>query len=411
MDLNYLDLLPDEMLLKLLSETDDLKTLSKWCQTSKRVNRICRDEGFWHNKYRKDYGLSGEYKLIEGETWREEYKRRTMIGINSPISTGYDHYGIIDQNGNLYMAGENSHGQLGVGVDIKESVIPVLVEFPQKVISVSAGYEVTGAVTKNGKVYLWGTNEERSLFPDLEEKNIWQPNELILPGKAIKIEVDSSGYIVLLEDSSVYVSLNVHNSRPIMKHLKLDAIDISLGDEISTSSIIDKDYNLYIWGDLWGFNYEKDKYSNEPIHVPLPEPVVEVALGHTHIMALSTSGNVYTLGTNTSGELGIGNNIPKGIDTPVLVKLPEKIVQIDAGINTSAALSETGKLYMWGGNFDNKISGDLTNEISSPVEISFGVPVNFVAIGNDFTITVSNDQIVNYWGSFLFCDGINPKYE
>ena len=403
MNLNYLDLLPDEMLLKLLLETDDLKTLFKMCQTSKRVNRICQDKGFWRQKYEKDFGI--ELILSEGETWREEYKRRTMIGINSPISAGYNHYGIIDKKGNLYMVGENSHGQLGVEEDIEESVIPILVKFTQKVISVSAGYKITGAVTKDGKAYLWGCNEKRSLFPDLEEKNIWQPNELILPGKAIKIEVDyMSGYIVLLEDSSVYVSLkgNVHNSRPIMKHLKLDAIDISLSDEISTLSIIDKDCNLYIWRDLWGFNYEKDKYSNEPIHVPLPEPVVEVSLGHTHIMALSTSGNVYILGTNTSGELGIGNNIPKGIDTPVLVKLPEKIVQIEAGINTSAALSETGKLYMWGGNSDNKISGDLTNEISSPVEISFGVPVNFVSIGNDFTIAVSNDQIVNYWGVSSF---------
>ena len=404
MNLNYLDLLPDEMLLKLLSETDDLKTLSKWCQTSKRVNRICQDEGFWHNKYRKDFGLSGiESKLVEGETWREEYKRR-KLNINSPISAGYNHYGIIDQNGNLYMTGVNSRGQLGVGEDIGESEVPILVKFPQKVISISAGYRVTGAVTKDGKAYFWGANKKRRLFPDLEEKNIWIPKELILPGKAIKIEVDYSGYLVLLEDSSVYVSLNddVNNLRPIIGHLKLNAIDISLSDTLGTLSIIDKDHNLYMLGDLWGFNCDKDKYSNEPIHVPLPEPVVEVSLGASHIMALSTSGNVYTLGSNSSGELGIGNKIPKGMDTPVLVKLPEKIVQIEASINTSSALSETGKLYMWGGNSGNQISGDLTKNSLSPVEISFGVPINFVSIGSEFTIAVNNDQVVNYWGAPRF---------
>ncbi len=403
MDLNYLDLLPDEMLLKLLIETDDLKTLSKWCQTSKRVNRICKDEGFWHNKYRKDFDLSGESKLVEGETWRKRYKQR-KLSINSPISTGYNHYGIIDQNGNLYMAGVNSRGQLGVGEDIEESVVPILVKFSQKVISISAGYRVTGAVTKDGKAYLWGNNKKGRLFPNLEEKKIWKPKELILPGKAIKIEVDYLGYLVLLEDSSIYVSLNnnVDYLRPITGHLKLDAVDISVSDADGTLSIIDKDHNLYIWGNLWSFNYKKNKYSNEPIHVPLPEPVVKVSLGGSHIMTLSASGNVYTLGSNFVGELGIGNKIPKGMDTPVLVKLPEKIVQIDAYSATSAALSETGKLYMWGNNEFNQISSDLTKNSLSPAEISFGVPVNFVSIGSEFTIAVSNDQIVNYWGASSF---------
>ncbi len=397
MNLNYLDLLPDEMLLKLLSETDDLKTLSKWCQTSKRVNQICLDEGFWHNKYRKDYG---EHKLMEGKTWRAEYKQR-KLSINSPISAGYNHYGIIDQNGNLYMTGVNSRGQLGVGEDIEESEVPILVNFSQKVISISAGYRVTGAVTKDGKAYIWGDNKKGRLFPNLEENNFWKPKELILPGKAIKIEVDYLGYLVLLEDSSIYVSLNINdvrNLRPIIGHLKLDAIDISLGYTDSTLSIIDKDYNLYIWGDLWDFNYNNDKYSNEPVHVPLPEPVVKVSFGGSHIMTLSASGNVYTLGINFFGALGIGNKIPKGMDAPVLVKLPEKIVQIEASANTSAALSETGKLYMWGDNYKNKISSDLTRNSLSPAEISFGVPINFVSIGNDFTIAVNNDQIVNYWG-------------
>ena len=140
MNSNYLNTLPNEILLKLLLETDDLKTLSKWCQTSKRVNQICKDEGFWHNKYRKDYGfsshgswgLSGEAILTKGDTWRKRYKRKTLGGINSPISAGFDHYGIIDQKGNLYMVGDNDKGQLGVGKGIKKSKIPILVKFPQE---------------------------------------------------------------------------------------------------------------------------------------------------------------------------------------------------------------------------------------------------------------------------------------
>ncbi len=51
MNLNYLEEIPDEMPLKILLETDNLKTLPKLYQTSKRINQIYLDEGFWHNKY------------------------------------------------------------------------------------------------------------------------------------------------------------------------------------------------------------------------------------------------------------------------------------------------------------------------------------------------------------------------
>ena len=43
LSVNYLNLLPDELLEEILLKTDDLKTLSRLCQTSKRINIICQD--------------------------------------------------------------------------------------------------------------------------------------------------------------------------------------------------------------------------------------------------------------------------------------------------------------------------------------------------------------------------------
>ena len=40
-----------------------------------------------------------------------------------------------------------------------------------------------------------------------------------------------------------------------------------------------------------------------------------------------------------------------------------------------------------------------------PVEISFGTPINFVSIGSEFTIAVSNDGMVNFWGT----RGLTPE--
>ena len=114
-------------------------------------------------------------------------------------------------------------------------------------------------------------------------------------------------------------------------------------------------------------------------------------------MVLSTTGNVYTFGGNSAGELGTGSN-REIIYKPQLVKLPEKIVQIETSNFTSVALSDTGRLYMWGRSYKNKISSSLLKHNFSPVEISFGYPVNFVALGYFYTITITNDGVVNYWG-------------
>ncbi len=113
LSIDYLNLLPDEILLEILLKTDDLETLSALCRTSKRINLICQDEFFWKQKYQKDFGfsshgsrgLSGDTILVEGETWRELYKLKSLVGINSPISIDGCGYGIIDQKGNLYMTG------------------------------------------------------------------------------------------------------------------------------------------------------------------------------------------------------------------------------------------------------------------------------------------------------------------
>ncbi len=396
--LNYLNLLPDEMLLKVLIETDDLKTLSKWCQTSKRINNICQDKELWKQKYRKNFGLSGEETLMIGETWKQRYERRVSFGINSPISVGFNHYGVIDQQGDLYMVGANYWGQLGIGKDILRSDIPVLVKFPQKiqeVISISAGFRVTGAVTKDGKAYIWGADDEGFLFSDQDEIRL--PKELKLPSarKAVKMEVGTTGYIVLLEDLSIYYSLvkSVDDRRFIKGHLKLEAIDISISSNPGTLSFITKDHKLYMLGSLSDFGFPDKLIHHQPVHILLPEPAIKVAIGRTHVMILSTTGKVYTWGKNLYGQLGLGN-----LDSetkPKLVKLPETIAQIDTNGNTSAVLSNTGRLYMWGDNYKGHIAEDPREDFLSPVEISLGLPINYISLGLDTKFAVTNDGAVN----------------
>ncbi len=233
LSIDYLDLLPNEILLEILLKFDDLKTLSKLCRTSKRINNICQDEFFWKRKYQKDFGLSGEITLAEGETWKDRYQSESIKQINSPISGGFNHYGVIDQNGNLYMAGNNNSNQLGRSTnrDDRGETPKIILS---GVISVACGHEFTAAITKNGKVYVWGdtSHMRHSEYGGGRIQTFSNPTLVkdLISYKALKIVSGSYysdfGYVVILENGHVYLRMGTwgNDSRII----EIDAIDVSL---------------------------------------------------------------------------------------------------------------------------------------------------------------------------------------
>ncbi len=433
LSVDYLDLLPDELLLKILIETNDLDTLSRWCQTSKLINNICQDKVLWKQKYQKNFGLSGEAVLIEGISWKERYKIMSLIGINSPISIGRYGYGIIDRKGNLYMTGmrqllgvEHQVGMFSKGQHLikfplkdKNNSLSNLDDPFQKIISISVHSYSVGTVTSDGKVYVWGYNPSDMFGVGNEIYEIDSPRELSLPSrsgwgvhpamdaemsrKAIRIEISQYGYIILLDNFTAAIHMFIKPSNTYVRNI-IDKKIIDISIKANMYAIITKNYELYIGGDIFD---DKPNLSNELISLKFPKPIKRAILGDYFLIVLSITGEVYTQAYNDDPLEGTIFSKTK----PELIKLPEPIVQISLGDDTYAALSETGKLYMWGFNNEDQISSDLieyesrTAEILEPVEISFGLPINFVSVGPNATLAVSNDGMVNFWGNH----GLKPE--
>lgn len=85
-----------------------------------------------------------------------------------------------------------------------------------------------------------------------------------------------------------------------------------------------------------------------PSLVTLPEPVCSIVAGGMHSVCLTKSGNVYTFGCNDEGALGRLTPADAQQFIPDLVEINEKVVQISAGDSHSGALTESGKVYIWG---------------------------------------------------------------
>lgn len=404
------DELPDETLFNILLETDDLDTLSSWCRTSKRINNICQDEVLWKRKYQKDFGfstrgswgLSGEAILIKGLTWREQYKFMFSGGKNSPISaTGYKagagKYGVINTNGYLYMTKNRFSSESSFSHDLHSVKFPSVMQtksldfLQPKIISISFGEPLIGAVTENGKAYVWnyvsvGYQEGDIVVDSSKEIN------LPVGTKAVRIEVSSLGYMILLEDYSVYLQMYKEDKINISGILKLKIIDISIGSNIYT--VITKNNGLFVGGDIF-----RNKLNTKNLLSPLkfPGPVVRAVVTREYIMALTITGKVYTWRYKS----GVISSDTIFDDTqPVLVLLPEPILRISTNNLTFAAISSTDKLYMWGGKADdyNGFSKLRRKGYSlKPVEILLREPVYFISVGGDFTVSMSNKGTINYW--------------
>ncbi len=408
MDTNNINTLPDETIFNILLETNDLDALSRWCRTSKRINLICQDEVFWKRKYQKDYGfgphgnwgLSGEAFLIKGLTWREQYKFMFSGGKNSRVSaTGYkagtDKYGIINTSGYLYMTKNRPSLESAFSHDLHLVKFPLVMQaknldfLQPKIISISFGEPLIGAVTANGKAYVWnyvsGGYQEGNIVVDSSK-------EINLSIKAVKIEVSSLGYMILLKDFSVYLQMYKEDKVNISGILKLKIIDISIGSNIYT--VITKNNGLFVGGNIFS---NKLNTENLLSLLKFPEPVVRAVVTRGYIMALTITGKVYTWRYKSGG---IFPDTIFDSTLPELIELPEPILRISANNLTFAAISSTDKLYMWGGKADDYNGFSKLRRKGyglKPVEILSGNPVYFISVSGDFIISMSNKGTINYW--------------
>lgn len=82
------------------------------------------------------------------------------------------------------------------------------------------------------------------------------------------------------------------------------------------------------------------------VHLPAETSVIQIACGLHHTVLLLQSGEVMAFGSNTYGQLGVGDLLPRG--GPTLVKLACHTVHVAAGSNHTVVLSNKGEVYTFG---------------------------------------------------------------
>uniref|UniRef100_A0A3Q1N354 Regulator of chromosome condensation n=3 Tax=Bos TaxID=9903 RepID=A0A3Q1N354_BOVIN len=140
----------------------------------------------------------------------------------------------------------------------------------------------------------------------------------------------------------------------------------------------------------------------KPALVSIPEDIVQAEAGGMHTVCLSKSGQVYSFGCNDEGALGRDTSVEGSEMVPGKVDLQEKVIQVSAGDSHTAALTEDGRVFLWGSFRDNNgVIGLLEPMKKSmvPVQVQLSVPVVKVASGNDHLVMLTVDGDLYTLGS------------
>lgn len=126
-----------------------------------------------------------------------------------------------------------------------------------------------------------------------------------------------------------------------------------------------------------------------------------VAAGAMHSLALDASGSVWAWGLNDYGELGLGALLQPGESAHHPYKVPKlrDAIAIAAGTYHSLAVDAGGAVWAWGNNEKGQLGDGTTTNRSTPTVVKGLTEIVAVAAGLNFSLALGADGRVRSWGA------------
>lgn len=103
-------------------------------------------------------------------------------------------------------------------------------------------------------------------------------------------------------------------------------------------------------GEVYAFSAKEQ----QPKHMPLADGAKRLAVnGDGMYLMVKTDGSVWGWGTNTNHMLG--ESQPKTVEKPVPIQTLNDIIDIQAGTDHALALDKNGQVYSWGSNMTGQL--------------------------------------------------------
>ena len=298
----------------LLVDADGYESASK----SIVVEEGARNVVVFLEKTKENSGTGGGSSGDAGSTAEDWKIKSVSLGEGT-----HEHSGAITEDGNLYMWGYNSGGQVGNGTTT-DCLEPT--KILENVKSVSLGGYHSGAITEDGNLYTWGRNYYGQI------------------GNGEKSYVCSKPTKVLENVKSVYISAQC-------------------------SGAITEDGSLYIWGQNDYGQIGNGTTTDCLVPTKILDNVQSACLNGACNGAITEDGSLYMWGWNCHGQIGNGTTT----DCLEPTKILENVKNVYTSGRYSAAITEDGSLYMWGINGHGQLGNGTTTESHVPIKITLPV--------------------------------------
>lgn len=187
---------------------------------------------------------------------------------------------------------------------------------------------------------------------------------------------------------------------PVLIHVPAEEKIISLRSHGFASFAITESGKLWIWGaNLYGQLGDSDSNPGPREGPDFPSPVIDLAVGFSHVLCLTQDGSVWGWGSDGEGRLGIPYSESEKSQAPFQLLFSENVARVYAGSFHSLVLTKKGALYIWGWNFNGLLGKGESDAQSTHVpHLVFSSGVQEVACGWGHNLALMEDGSLWGWG-------------
>ncbi|KAI8605511.1 regulator of chromosome condensation 1/beta-lactamase-inhibitor protein II [Dissophora ornata] len=333
-------------------------------------------------------------------------------------------------SGRVYVFGTGDCAQLGLGEDVllrkKPANLAALND--ECIVDIAAGGMHNMALTKEGKLWSWGVNDQRTLGRSGDEYTPL-PVEGLDDIKIVKVACSDSLTVALTDDGHVYTWGTFRSAEGILGHSKekevqdlptivqglKGIVDIATGTDhvlaLTSTGLV------YSWGNGQQMQLGRRIVARRMLNGLTPEStgakgIIKVGAGSYHSFAIDKDGKARAWGLNTYGQCGDDNPKKENIPSvaPIVALKHETFADIQGGEHHTIALTKDGRLYGFGRSDSHQLglgyveapgseeSASHKKAIRTPTEI-LGLPtIKAISVGGNHTLALSEEGDVYAWG-------------
>ena len=339
------------------------------------------------------------------------------------VSCGWNFTICVDDEGFIWSFGENKYGQLGTGNTTNFNVPQKLQNVPP-VLSVSCGSVHSLMITNDSNLWSWGSNAFGQLcHGDTEDRSNPQKTSFSNISKIIKIS--AGGYHSLFQNNKGEIFSCGNNnegqcglghfndpqtSPSLIPNLASNIVHFVCGD--NHSLFLDSEGNVFSVGEntdgQLGLGHNTNQ--NELNKIPNIPPIKIISCVNASSYLIDFEGNLWTFGDNNHGQLGHGDKTE--INTPEIVNTLKDIQQISygsCGFHFFAKNSQN-QIFVTGNNDYGQLGTGDTQSLSIPKEIhSQQIHTQSLSILKElnaqyFSIWGSNQHFTNKWKGRMYSE-------